>query len=41
MQVDTLRKKMEFYNSTDENKELLKKNTNVWNGIKNEIKSII
>ena len=30
-----------IFDSTDENKELLKKNTDVWNGIKNEIKSII
>ena len=29
------------FDSTDENKELLKRNTDVWSGIKNEIKSII
>ena len=29
------------FDSTDENKELFKKNTDVWSGSKNEIKSII
>ena len=29
-----------IFDSTDENKELLKKYTDVWNGIKNEIKLI-
>ena len=30
-----------IFDSTDENKELLKKYDDVWNGIKNEIKTII
>ena len=29
-----------IFDSADENKELLKKYTDVWNGIKNEIKTI-
>ena len=29
-----------IFDSTDENKELLKKYTDVWDGIKNEIKTI-
>ena len=29
-----------FFDSTNENKELLKEYTHVWNGIKNEIKTI-
>ena len=29
-----------IFDSTDENKELLKKYTDVWNGIKNQIKTI-
>ena len=29
-----------IFDSTDENKELLKKYNNVWNGIKNNIKEI-
>ena len=29
-----------FFDSTDENKELLKKYSDVWNGIKNKIKEV-
>ena len=29
-----------IFESTDENKELLKKNNDVWNGIKNKIKEV-
>ena len=31
---------MIFYDSVNENKRLLKKYANIWNGIKNEIKAI-
>ena len=34
------RNKYLVFDSTDENKELLKKYTHVWNGIKSEIKAI-
>ena len=30
-----------IFDSTDENKELLKKYSNVWSGIKNKIKAIV
>ena len=45
MQVDILKKKngnkyLIFDNSVNENKVLLKKYTDVWDGIKNEIKAI-
>ena len=44
MQTGILKKRMEiniwFFDSTNENKELLKEYTHVWNGIKNEIKTI-
>ena len=45
MQVDVLKKKngnkyLIFDNSLNEKKALLKKYTNVWDGIKNEIKAI-
>ena len=44
MQTDILKKKNEnkyfVFHSTDENKELLKKYTDVSNGIKSEIKAI-
>ena len=29
-----------FFDSTDENKELLKKYSDVWNGVKNKIKEV-
>ena len=45
MQVDILKKvdivnKYLVFDSTDENKELLKKYSDVWNGIKNKIKKV-
>ena len=44
MQVDTLKKKHGnkylIFDSVDENKEVLKKYTDVWDGIKNKIKAI-
>ena len=44
MRVDILKKKNGnkylIFDSTDENKELLKKNNDVWNGIKDKIKEI-
>ena len=44
MWVDILKKKAKiniwFFDSTDENKELLKKYSDVWNGIKNKIKEV-
>ena len=43
MQTDILKKKNEnknlVFDSTDENKELLKKYSDVWNGIKNKIEA--
>ena len=42
--MDILKKKAKiniwFFDSTDENKELLKKYSDVWNGIKNKIKEV-
>ena len=43
MRADTLKKvanKYLIFDSTDENKELLQKYNDVWNGIKNGIKTI-
>ena len=43
MQVDILKKRVNKYlvfDSIDENKELLKKCSDVWNGIKNKIKEV-
>ena len=43
MRADTLKKvanKYLIFDSADENKELLKKYNDVWNGIKNGIKTI-
>ena len=43
MRADTLKKvanKHLIFDSTDENKELLQKYNDVWNGIKNGIKTI-
>ena len=40
MQVDILKKNLIFDDSDNENKGLLKKYTHVWDGIKNEIKTI-
>ena len=45
MQTDILKKKVGVtkylvFDSTDENKELLKKQNDVFNGVKNEIKTI-
>ena len=45
MQVDLLKKKnankcLAFDDSVDENKKVLKKYTEVWDGIKNKIKAI-
>ena len=44
MQVDILKKKNGnrylVFDSTDENKEVLKKHSDVWNGIKNKIKAM-
>ena len=44
MQMDILKKKgvnkYLIFDSTDENKELLKKYNDVWNGIKNKIKEV-
>ena len=42
MQVDTLKKKTRIiFDSTDENKELLKKHNDVWNGIRDKIKEVL
>ena len=42
--MDILKKKAKiniwFFDSTDENKELLKKYSDVWNGIKDKIKEV-
>ena len=41
MQVDTLKKKMRIiFDSTDENKELLKKYNDVFDGISSKIKAV-
>ena len=44
MQVDILKKKMKVYltfdDSVNENKSLLKKYTDIWDGFKNQIKAI-
>ena len=48
MRMDILKKKKKkkngnkylIFDSTDENKELLKKYNDVWNGIKNKIKEV-
>ena len=43
MQVDILKKRVNKYlvfDSIDENKELLKKCSDVWNGIRNKIKEV-
>ena len=43
MQVDILKKRVNKYlvfDSIDENKELMKKCSDVWNGIKNKIKEV-
>ena len=46
MQVDLLKKKnankcLVFDDSVDENKKVLKKYTEVWDGIKNKIKAMV
>ena len=41
MQVDTLKKKTQIiFDSTDENKELLKKHNDVFDGISSKIKAV-
>ena len=44
MQVDILKKKMKVYltfdDSVNENKSLLKRYTDIWDGFKNQIKAI-
>ena len=43
MEVDILKKKWKkkkIFDSVDENKEVLKKYTDIWDGIKNKIKAI-
>ena len=41
MRMDISKKKArKIFDSTDENKELLKRYNDVWNGIKNKVKAI-